>query len=536
MSSSILQKNSSFKKITTTYKNTISKPKNADLLLTDFNKFPLVHSKAKTTKKKTNINHQTYSNNSNNVNYLYENIGKKIGYKLINHNTNKINRQIKGYNINKEIKNIDILDNNMPKKANESMKCNSVNNLIGININVNYLNKNYSINKLKHNSKKTNYDNSYNIYNNNSKIIHNNISSINNSFNDINSGNLPNSSSSKTNINKKNIFIVNQLNQDWDKIIKNLKSKKRNKSKIINIEQNKSEKLIQNFIEENNLNTFTEENISSKTNNNIIEKCPSCKNINYIKEKKLEKQNKFINIYQNMNTKINQIKNNNYNNKLIKIINEYFIEYNKQIEDQYQKKLISEIFDHMNNILKEKEDQIINLKKENEKINKLNKILKEKNEDLSKNNNIKNININNSQEKNNSVISSSLNDSSSVNSEELESIRFFDKIIMKKNSFSNIPELSFKKLYKNKIEKNDAIPQRKNNIIKRNSFHDDNKKNNEMKKFNLNGNKKYMNKNMKNITNTKLNLHKRKINEKNERHKPNIKSFINIFEKSRNKK
>jgi hypothetical protein len=37
MSSSILQKNSSFKKITTTYKNTISKPKKADLLLTDFN-------------------------------------------------------------------------------------------------------------------------------------------------------------------------------------------------------------------------------------------------------------------------------------------------------------------------------------------------------------------------------------------------------------------------------------------------------------------------------------------------------------------
>ena len=65
MSSSILQKNSSFKKITTTYKNTISKSKNTDLLLTDFNKFPLVHSKAKTTKKKTNINHQTYLNNSN---------------------------------------------------------------------------------------------------------------------------------------------------------------------------------------------------------------------------------------------------------------------------------------------------------------------------------------------------------------------------------------------------------------------------------------------------------------------------------------
>ena len=57
-----------------------------------------------------------------------------------------------------------------------------------------------------------------------------------------------------------------------------------------------------------------------------------------------------------MNIKINQIKNNNYNNKLIKIINEYFIEYNKQIEDQYQKKLISEIFDHMNNILRNNMD------------------------------------------------------------------------------------------------------------------------------------------------------------------------------------
>ena len=537
MSSSLLQKNSSFKKITNTYKNHISKSKNADLLLTDFNKFPLVHSKAKTTKKTTNINHQTNSNNSNNFNYIYDHIGKKLGYKLINHNTNKINRQ-RGNNFNKDIKNIDIMDNNIPKKINESMKCNSVNNLIGININVNYLNKNYSIEKLKHNSKKTNYDNSYNIYNNNSKIINNNISNINNSFNDINSGNIPNSSSSKTNLNKKNIFMLNQLNQDWGKIINNLKSKKRNKSKM-NIDQNKSEKFIQNFIEDNNINTFTEENISSKTNSNIIGKSLSCKNINYIKtmqEKKSDNSNKFINIYQNMNIKINQIKNNNYNNKLIKIINEYFLEYNKQIEDQYQKNLISEIFGHMNNIIKEKEDQIINLKKELEKINKLNKILKEKNEELSKNNNINKNNLNNSQEKNESSILNSLNDSSSVNSEELESIRFFDKIIMKKNSFSNIPELSFKKLYKNKKEKNDIIPQRKNNIIKRNSFYDDNKKNNEIKKFNLNNNKIYMNKNMKNNTKTKSILHKRKINEKNERYKPNIKSFINIFEKSRNKK
>ena len=45
--------------------------------------------------------------------------------------------------------------------------------------------------------------------------------------------------------------------------------------------------------------------------------------------------------------------------------------------------------------------------------------------------------------------------------------------------------------------------------------------------------KNNLNKNNKNI---KLILQKGKNNEKNERNKPNIKSFINIFEKSRNKK
>ena len=42
MSSSLLQKNSSYKKLTSTYKN-ISKSKASNLLLTDFNKFPFVN-------------------------------------------------------------------------------------------------------------------------------------------------------------------------------------------------------------------------------------------------------------------------------------------------------------------------------------------------------------------------------------------------------------------------------------------------------------------------------------------------------------
>ena len=106
---------------------------------------------------------------------------------------------------------------------------------------------------------------------------------------------------------------------------------------------------------------------------------------------------------------------------------------------------------------------------------------------------------------------------------------------MKKNSFSNIPELSFKKLNKNKNEKN--IAPKKNNIKKRHSFQGNNK-NKEIKNNKYNIKYKEVKKNImnKNNGNIQLLFQKRKINEKNERNKPNIKSFINIFEKSRNKK
>ena len=255
--------------------------------------------------------------------------------------------------------------------------------------------------------------------------------------------------------------------------------------------------------------------------------------------------NKYIYLYQNMNKKLKNVMekkgkeknigNINYDNKLIKIISEYFLEYNKTIEDQYQKKIISEIFYQLNNIIKSKDEEIIKLKKEKEEILKLNKILKNKNEELIniKNKEKENDNINN---KEGSFNASSISeDSSSVNSEELESIRFFDKIIMKKNSFSNIPELSFKKLNRNKNEKNNILPMKKNNMNKRHSF----QCNKQIKNNKINNNKcketkkNNINKNNKNI---KLILQKGKNYEKNERNKPNIKSFINIFEKSRNKK
>jgi hypothetical protein len=244
--------------------------------------------------------------------------------------------------------------------------------------------------------------------------------------------------------------------------------------------------------------------------------------------------------------KINQLltkKENNYeyNYKLLKIIKEYFIEYNQEIDDQYQKKFILEIFHQMNTIIKTKEEQIINLQNENEKIKKLNKDLNSQNEELIKNINLNNNNDISEKKEEGSDISSLESNSSSVNTEELESIRFFDKIFMKKNSFSNIPGLSFKKLYESKNDKNIIMPQNKNNKNKRYSFQKSKNKNQENKnnkniiKYQENK-KSNINKNDKNNGNSQLHFNKRKINDKNERNKPNIKSFINIFEKSRNKK
>ena len=505
-------KNSSFKKLT--YKNNISKSKERGLLLTDINKFGLIQSKAKTTKKRKNINHKKYEN--------------EIDFKLIN-NTNST----KG--LKKELlNNIDILDNNIPKQTNESMKCNSVNNLIGININVNYMDKNYSIKKLKNN-----FDNSYNIYNNKSKLNHKN----NNSYNEINCLNNQNSSSSKnkTKLNKKNIYILNQINQDWEKIIDIIKTKKRNQTKININDKIKSEKNIRNYIG-NKTNNSTDDN-------NIInfEKSSSCKNLHFIPNNQLN--NKFKSMYQIMSKKIEQIKlkQNNYEspNKIIKIINEYFLKYSNEIENKNQKQMILYIFNSMKEIIKIKDKTIISLKKENEEMINLNKILKAKNEELIKNNKILEPKIKilsqndiKASNKNNEEISIEDSESSSVNTEELESIRFFDKIIMKKNTFINIPELSFKKINKNKNEKNIIMPLRKN--IKKRFSYQGNKNNckKEIKKKSSNLKEKEIKKNSRNKNNdrnTQL-YYMRNINEEKEKNKPDIKSFINIFEKSRNKK
>ena len=606
---SMLNQNSSLNKLNK--KMNISKSKTNNLLLTDFNKFSLFNCNSKTSKKQLHINNKTYSNNSmknqknsnslskkiNNYNNVNQNINNfKIKSnssmtKKMNNNKQKLNNN-NNYNIKeKEKKNIDILEvNNIPKQSGKTIKCNSVNNLIGININVNYMNKNYSINKIKPSSYMTNINNNYNIYNNNSKhirgnsiiknndinnnIIHGKL--FNNSFNEMNRGNvIPQSSSGKNKINKKNIFILNPLRNDWEKIIENLKAKKISKSKIDKKEINKNSK---NQMESKNTISSTEDNNNinfsyniNKTNFNAqnIEKSLSCKNINFIPIQKTKKPLNNTNVYyslvKNLNKKINKLKNNDNNdNKIYEIICESLIKYSNEVEDQYQKKFILEIFYHINNVINKKDNLIINLQKEKEDIIQKNKLYKKNYENLIEQNKLLIQNSNNLQNKinelssklknsstnnikldidNNNIISSSNNNneetisnlnnsSSSVNSEELESIRFFDKIIMKKHSFTGVPELSFQKINNNeKINNKENIKPYKKNIKQRYSFQE----NNNMNIMNINKDKRKENNGIK-IKEFKNNIIKKNINYFSGNIKNHHKQKINIRYKQNYKK
>ena len=104
-------------------------------------------------------------------------------------------------------------------------------------------------------------------------------------------------------------------------------------------------------------------------------------------------------------------------------------------------------------------------------------------------------------------------DESSVNTEELESIRFFDKIIMKKHSFSktHIPELEIKRI---KL-KNEEIENKENIKIKKNNKNIQKRKNFNITKDNKYGLKKIGNKSSKYFGYTKIAEDKKKINLKN---------------------
>jgi hypothetical protein len=519
------------------------KSKTNKLLLTDFNKFSLFNYSLKQSKKKLNITNQTNTNNSvknqKSINTSNNNTNVKNNYlNNISYNNNNdftIKNQNKISNTSKnELKQILYNNNNNSK----SIKYNSVNNLIGINISVNYLNKNYTLNKMKQPNFCTSIYSNYsskNLKNNQQQKKNNNINDnyynkyISESFNEINKGN--NSyfnSSGKNRINKKKRFIMNPTQNDFQNIIDNLKYKSINKN------NNSSVNKIQNQIEIKNTISSTDEN-NNNNNNKLyfnsphkimgIEKSLSCKHINN------NSQNNNDNTYHNhryknpgnkniykvlmnfLDKKINKLKdniiNNNNNNKeytddekLYDIINEFFIKYCNSLDDQFQKELIVNIFYLINNIINRRDKQIQILKKEKENIMEKNNLYVQNNEELMEQNNSlmskcnimqnkieelkseidmykkdfinkkKENNLNIDIKLNNKDISSDNNEensqnhssSSYVNTEELESIRFFDKIEMKKHSFMNIPELSFQKI------KLDEFKRDKKPIKKKNSF------------------------------------------------------------------
>ena len=554
--------NSSLKKLD--HKILITKSKTNNLLLTDFNKFSLFNCNLKANKKKLLVNNKTYSNNSfkiqkntnsimsqkSNICALKKQINSK--FKKSSDRMSRINKKISINNhIPKSKKILDIFEINNVSKHNRSLKCNSVNNLIGINISVNYMNKNYSINKIKPNSYMSN-DNNYNIYNNNSKCYKNyneinknnefynnnlyNTKYINESFNDVNkTNNIPYSTSGKNKINKKNIFRITRIRNNLEKMKENLKIKRLSNSKIDRKEFNNISKN-QNILDnKKTINSSEDNNISYNTNKTNIddknlEKSSSCKYI-HIPVKKLQKTSKniFNSLLNDMNKKLNKyLKQKVDFDKLYEIIIEYYIKYTNEIEDQHQKKFAMDIFYHLNQLMNEKETQLINIRKQNEDLTHKNKIYKKDNENLmeqynlliKKNNVLENevkdlssklkntsnenikVNEDNSLNNNKDETIVSHKSSSSVNSEELESIRFFDKIIMKKHSFMNIPELSFQKIHINNNKKFDKLPKKKAGIRQRYSFQGNNSNlgNKQNKNSYIKGLKKDINfSNMKNL-------------------------------------
>ena len=244
-----------------------------------------------------------------------------------------------------------------------------------------------------------------------------------------------------------------------------------------------------------NKNTFTRKNVNSakfsqnrKVNKKInmsssynIYECSTYKNTRkYSSNKKYEKikntmneQINDINLNNNKNSYISDSESIKKNELIFETIQNSFFKIISLMENKKQKEVSFDIFQKFNQFFK-KNNSIVNaIIKKNEDLNEKNKKYKEINRNIEKENaslidkcellqkkieEIENKIINqNSKEHitntesnksnngnlNNEESDDTEEDESSVNTEELESIRFFDKIIMKKHSFSkaNIPEL-----------------------------------------------------------------------------------------------
>ena len=328
-----------------------------------------------------------------------------------------------------------------------------------------------------------------------------------------------------------------------------------NNSHIINNKSHLSNKITNN----NNLiqsaakrKTNKKINISSSSNDNSFVK----------NNKKYSKNKQFDILKNNLNDEINDI--NCIYNKIANISDKDNIKRNELIFDTIQnsffrfiallyspkeKEIAFNIIQKLNDFFKKQDNIINNILKKNEDLNgkikkykeinknieKENLLLKDKcdylnkkiedmeNEYINNNNLIKNIshneNYNNNLTENvlneSNVVENDEEDESSVNTEELESIRFFDKIIMKKHSFSknHIPELEIKNI---KLKDEEMVNKENINIKK----FKNNKNFQKRKNFNFNKTKenqklkKIGNKSTKTFGYTKIAEDKKKTNVK----------------------
>ena len=505
--------NYSIKKLT--QKLQFKKSKANNLILTDFNKFAYNLKPAKT---KLQINSHLYTNNSlkNQKNIItMNNYGLNNNNLVINNisNNKDVNNKTKNLNTckneNKQISYDNNMNTNVVNKSTSTkgIKCNSVNNLIGININVSYLNKNNCMNKIRSS-----------FYNYSTKNMQKKSIKKKSEIN-VNDSNKYNNDNSKENISfqvptrkdknfKKKNITINPIQSDIQNIMENLKCKNNKspfegKNTISSLEESNTNNI--SFNNKTNANQNMEKSLSCKyINNNYINFFP-----NQIYKNKNTQENKEIYkiMIKSMKNRIHLIKDGKNDGELFNTINDFFIQYYNTLEDQNQKDLIKYIFSQIGNVINDKDDQIKKLQDENKTLLKKLKIIQKNNEEILENNNSMNLKINNTENKsfeqkdpsrsfpknyetsinldkseiNHNKISSkndeendedikSNSPSSLVNSDELESIRFFDKIKMKKHSIANIPELSFQKL---KIESNKNVEQKKNkqiNINKNNNL------------------------------------------------------------------
>ena len=333
---------------------------------------------------------------------------------------------------------------------NKKDNSNHFNNSIDINISVNYRNKNLSTkNRIK----------DYNSLKYLNKIELNKKQS---SYSLEQSANKRNKNNSMNDINNDSHFIQNNLNIS----LTNFSSPKTNNSYFINPifmhGKNLNEEKIKKLYSKNKI--YTPSN-STKNNNNILIKNKK-EFIPIYNQKKNEVENiKYDLLINTMNDNILKVKKEEKNNsklnmKIYDIIQNSFQQFANFLQPNNGKEVALNILKEYNKLILNKNLEIEKIKNEYQNLDKKYKELEEKN-NYYQNENIQlkkklemileRINNNYDSISSEEILNNNLKTrsievtESSLNIEDLDSIRFFDKINMKRNSFSNtkIPSLNF---------------------------------------------------------------------------------------------